>query len=64
MDASGYTHAHECPWQVIRVEMVQARGLYHLFVQGGSYYVDGILASDYYGVVPKAALKHQRPAMT
>lgn len=49
---------------MIRVEMVQARGLYHLFVQGGSYYVDGILASDYYGVVPKAALKHQRPAMT
>jgi len=39
---------------VTRIETLEARGAYHPFVKGGNYYVDGILASDYYGLVPKA----------
>jgi len=38
---------------VTRIETVEERGAYHPFVKGGSYYVDGILASDYYGLVPR-----------
>ena len=33
---------------VTRIETLEARGAYHPMVKGGSYYVDGILASDYY----------------
>ena len=40
---------------VTRIEAVQARGAYHLFVRGGSYYVDGIAATDYVALVPAAA---------
>ena len=39
---------------VTRIETLEARGAYHPFVKGGNYFVDGILASDYYGLVPKA----------
>ena len=39
---------------VTRIETLEVRGAYHPFVKGGSYYVDGILASDYYALVPKA----------
>ena len=38
---------------VTRIETVEERGAYHSFVKGGSYFVDGILASDYYGLVPR-----------
>ena len=40
---------------VTRVETVQARGAYHILVKDGSYYVDGILASDYHGDISMAA---------
>ena len=39
---------------VTRIETLEARGAYHPFVKGGNYFVDGILASDYYSLVPKA----------
>ena len=37
---------------VNRIAHVTAFGAYHIFVRGGAYYVDGILASDYVGLVP------------
>ena len=40
---------------VTRIEAVQARGAYHPFVRGGTYYVDGIAATDYVALVPAAA---------
>ena len=36
-----------------RIETLEARGAYHILVKGGSYYVDGILASDYYEAVSR-----------
>ena len=38
---------------VTRIETLEARGAYHILVKGGSYYVDGILASDYYEAVSR-----------
>jgi len=40
---------------VTRIDSIEARGAYHVFVKGGSYYVDSILASDYFGLVPHMA---------
>ena len=37
-----------------RIETLEARGAYHFIVNGGSYFVDGILASDYDGAVSRA----------
>ena len=37
-----------------RVEKVERAGAYHVFVAGGAYYVDGVLASDYYALTPAA----------
>ena len=42
---------------VTRIETVEARGAYHIYVKGGNYYVDGILASDYIPLV----LQHISP---
>ena len=42
---------------VTRIETVEARGAYHIYVQNGNYYVDGILASDYIPLV----LQHISP---
>ena len=39
---------------VMRIERLEARGAYHVIVKGGSYFVDGILASDYDGAVSRA----------
>ena len=49
---------------VTRIETVEARGAYHIYVKGGNYYVDGILASEYmsferifphpFGLAPRA----------
>ena len=39
---------------VTRIETLEARGAYHFIVNGGSYFVDGILASDYDGAVSLA----------
>ena len=39
---------------VMRIEKLEARGAYHVIVKGGSYFVDGILASDYDGAVSRA----------
>lgn len=39
---------------VTRIERLEARGAYHIIVKGGSYYVDGILASDYVAFFPRA----------
>ena len=39
---------------VMRIETFEARGAYHFIVKGGSYFVDGILASDYDGAVSRA----------
>ena len=39
---------------VTRIEPLEARGAYHILVKGGSYYVDGILASDYVAFFPRA----------
>lgn len=38
--------------RVTRVERVKLDGKYHIFVAGGSYYVDGVLASDRLDLVP------------
>ena len=38
----------------MRIEKLEARGAYHVIVKGGSYFVDGILASDYDGAVSRA----------
>jgi len=38
---------------VTRIETLEARGAYHILVKGGSYYVDGVLASDYYEAVSR-----------
>ena len=40
--------------RVTRVEKVERAGAYHVFVAGGAYYVDGVLASDYYALTPAA----------
>ena len=40
---------------VTRIDSIKARGMYHVIVKGGSYFVDGILASDYSGLVPHMA---------
>ena len=37
---------------VVRVENIVAKGLYHPFVEGGVYFVDGILSSDFFGLTP------------
>jgi hypothetical protein len=39
---------------VTRIETITARGAYHFIVKGGSYFVDGILASDYDAAVSRA----------
>ena len=39
---------------VTRIETLEERGAYHFIVKGGSYYVDGILASDFDGAVSRA----------
>ena len=39
---------------VMRIETLEARGAYHMIVKGGSYFVDGILASDYDAGVSRA----------
>jgi len=38
---------------VTRVESVQLDGKFHIFVDGGAYYVDGVLASDTLDLVPR-----------
>jgi hypothetical protein len=42
------------PEPITRIEKVYQQGAFHPFVKGGAYYADGILASDNYGLVPKA----------
>ena len=39
---------------VTRIETLEARGAHHFIVKGGSYFVDGILASDYDAAVSRA----------
>jgi len=39
---------------VRRVEPIEAAGKYHPFVSGGRYYVDGVQASDYVSLAPRA----------
>ena len=41
-----------------RIETVEARGAYHIYVKGGNYYVDGILASDYVPLVLQRLSPH------
>jgi len=43
------------PQAVTRVERIEEAGAYHLFVAGGTYFADGVLASDRLGLVPRAA---------
>ena len=43
---------------VTRIETVEARGAYHIYVKGGNYYVDGILASDYVPLVLQRLSPH------
>ena len=45
---------------VTRVETGRARGAYHILVKGGTYFVDGILASDYHGDVSEATWPYVR----
>mmetsp|Transcript_9354 Transcript_9354/g.28024 ORF Transcript_9354/g.28024 Transcript_9354/m.28024 type:complete len:279 (-) Transcript_9354:175-1011(-) len=40
------------PEAVARVEVVTSKGAFHIIVEGGLYYADGVLSSDHHDVIP------------
>lgn len=53
------------PLPVLRIEQLKEFGAYHIIVPGGTYYVDGLLTTDYFYAMPMLAWKFVlRPYVT